>query len=116
MQHAVKKISRFVSRTVQNDSMFPDILRWCINVPILFLLSGHCSLGRPVKEISRPLMVTNVYIIFSWMATVTESALLKPGQIAVQVSILIICLLINIAYIVALLSLGDLRKQSQANL
>ncbi|CAK9091366.1 unnamed protein product [Durusdinium trenchii] len=52
-------------------------IEWCINVPILFLLSGHCSLGRPVKEISRPLMVTNVYIIFSWMATVTESALLK---------------------------------------
>lgn len=52
-------------------------VRWCINVPILFLLSGHCSLGRPLQEISRPLMVTNVYIIFSWMATVTESGFLK---------------------------------------
>lgn len=52
-------------------------VEWCINVPILFLLSGHCSLGRPLKEISRPLMVTNVYIIFSWMATVTESGFLK---------------------------------------
>ena len=52
-------------------------IEWCINVPILFLLSGHCSLGRPLKEISRPLMVTNVYIILSWMATVTEYGLLK---------------------------------------
>mmetsp|Transcript_70353 Transcript_70353/g.115681 ORF Transcript_70353/g.115681 Transcript_70353/m.115681 type:complete len:727 (-) Transcript_70353:60-2240(-) len=52
-------------------------VEWCINVPILFLLSGHCALGRPLKEISRPLMVTNVYIIFSWMATVTESGFLK---------------------------------------
>ena len=52
-------------------------VRWCINVPILFLLSGHCSLGRPLKEISQPLMVTNVYIIFSWMATVTESGFFK---------------------------------------
>ncbi|CAE7885407.1 unnamed protein product, partial [Symbiodinium necroappetens] len=52
-------------------------IEWCINVPILFLLSGHCSLGRPLREVSRPLLVTNVYIIFSWMATVTEYGVLK---------------------------------------
>mmetsp|Transcript_48549 Transcript_48549/g.113323 ORF Transcript_48549/g.113323 Transcript_48549/m.113323 type:complete len:726 (-) Transcript_48549:215-2392(-) len=52
-------------------------IEWCINVPILFLLSGHCSLGRPLREVSRPLVVTNIYIIFSWMATVTQSGILK---------------------------------------
>mmetsp|Transcript_36520 Transcript_36520/g.85563 ORF Transcript_36520/g.85563 Transcript_36520/m.85563 type:complete len:732 (+) Transcript_36520:55-2250(+) len=52
-------------------------IEWCINVPILFLLSGHCSLGRPLREVSRPLLVTNVYIILSWMATVTEYGVLK---------------------------------------
>lgn len=52
-------------------------IEWCINVPILFLLSGHCALGRPLKEISRPLVMTNIYIVFSWMANVTESGFLK---------------------------------------
>lgn len=51
--------------------------RWVINVPILFLLSGHCALGRPLKEIAQPLMVTNIYITFCWMALVTSSGYVK---------------------------------------
>ncbi|CAK9076405.1 unnamed protein product [Durusdinium trenchii] len=52
-------------------------MEWGINVPILMILSGYCSLGRPVLEVSRPLIVTNVYVIFCWAAQVTSSGLLK---------------------------------------
>ncbi|CAL1172347.1 unnamed protein product, partial [Cladocopium goreaui] len=50
---------------------------WGINVPILFILSGYCSLGRPLHEVSRPLIVTNIYVIFSWAAAASTSGLLK---------------------------------------
>ncbi|CAK8995015.1 unnamed protein product [Durusdinium trenchii] len=52
-------------------------MEWGINVPILMILSGYCSLGRPLQEVSRPLIVTNVYVIFCWAATATTSGLLK---------------------------------------
>jgi len=52
-------------------------LEFNINVPILFVLSGYCSLGRPLPEVSRPLVVTNIYIILSWAATATASGILK---------------------------------------
>ena len=54
---------------------------WLINVPILHLvrlwdplwqprlvLAGCCALNRSVEEVSKPLVVTNIYIIFAWMA------------------------------------------------
>eukprot|EP00435_Cladocopium_sp_Y103_P065645 s1049_g27.t1 len=50
---------------------------WGINVPILFILSGYCSLGRPLHEVSRPLIVTNIYVIFCWAAAASTSGLLK---------------------------------------
>ena len=60
---------------------WPDTLcryfEWGINVPILFILSGYCSLGRPLHEVSRPLIVTNIYVIFSWAAAASTSGLLK---------------------------------------
>ncbi|CAJ1418102.1 unnamed protein product [Effrenium voratum] len=59
-------------------------MEWGINVPILFILSGYCSLGRPISEISRPLVVTNIYVIFCWAATATDSGLLKWLLIAVS--------------------------------
>ncbi|CAJ1450288.1 unnamed protein product [Effrenium voratum] len=57
---------------------------WGINVPILFILSGYCSLGRPLHEVSRPLIVTNIYVIFCWAATATDVGLLKWMLIAVS--------------------------------
>ncbi|CAE7552764.1 unnamed protein product, partial [Symbiodinium microadriaticum] len=52
-------------------------MEWGINVPILLILAGYCSMGRPLQEISRPLVVTNIYVILCWAATATESAVLK---------------------------------------
>eukprot|EP00438_Fugacium_kawagutii_P026454 Skav202765 [mRNA] locus=scaffold326:236367:243672:+ [translate_table: standard] len=72
---------RYIERNASNSVLN---VAWCINVPILFLLSGHCALGRPLKDISRPLMVTNVYIIFSWMAAVTTSGYFKWALIVVS--------------------------------
>ena len=59
-------------------------LEWGINVPIMLILSGYCTLGRPLSEVSRPLIVTNVYVIFCWVATATESAFLKWFLIGVS--------------------------------
>lgn len=41
---------------------------WLINVPILLVLAGSISLGRPPSEIGEPLLITNVYIVLAWMA------------------------------------------------
>lgn len=76
------------------DGLTPDgrptytlqYLEWNVNVPILFILSGYCSLGRPLQEVSRPLMVTNVYIVLSWAATATGSGVLKWFLIAVALA------------------------------
>lgn len=38
---------------------------WLINVPILLVLAGTCALGRPLSDVSRPLVVTNLYIILA---------------------------------------------------
>ncbi|CAE7209084.1 unnamed protein product, partial [Symbiodinium pilosum] len=59
-------------------------MEWGINVPIMLILSGYCTLGRPLREVSRPLIVTNVYVIFCWVATATESAFLKWFLIGVS--------------------------------
>ena len=59
-------------------------MEWGINVPIMLILSGYCTLGRPLSEVSRPLIVTNVYVIFCWVATATESAFLKWFLIVVS--------------------------------
>jgi len=52
-------------------------LEWTANMPIVFMLAGYCGLGRPLCEISRPLLLTNTYIILCWAATLTSSASLK---------------------------------------
>mmetsp|Transcript_47402 Transcript_47402/g.138231 ORF Transcript_47402/g.138231 Transcript_47402/m.138231 type:complete len:329 (-) Transcript_47402:73-1059(-) len=44
------------------------ILEWLVNVPILIALAGASALGRPLREVARPLVVTNLYIILSWSA------------------------------------------------
>mmetsp|Transcript_43374 Transcript_43374/g.101230 ORF Transcript_43374/g.101230 Transcript_43374/m.101230 type:complete len:767 (-) Transcript_43374:126-2426(-) len=59
-------------------------MEWGINVPLLLILAGYCSMGRPLQEITRPLVVTNIYVILCWAATATESAVLKWLLIAVS--------------------------------
>jgi len=61
-------------------------MEWGINVPILLILSGYCSMGRPLREVSRPLVVTNVYVILCWAATATNSAFLKWSLIAISLA------------------------------
>ena len=41
---------------------------WVINVPILLILAGSISLGRPPSEVGEPLLITNVYIVLAWVA------------------------------------------------
>eukprot|EP00747_Dinoflagellata_sp_TGD_P167055 gnl/TRDRNA2_/TRDRNA2_190830_c0_seq1.p1 gnl/TRDRNA2_/TRDRNA2_190830_c0~~gnl/TRDRNA2_/TRDRNA2_190830_c0_seq1.p1 ORF type:complete len:330 (-),score=33.40 gnl/TRDRNA2_/TRDRNA2_190830_c0_seq1:143-1132(-) len=43
-------------------------MEWLITVPCLLILTGKCALRRPIQEVSRPLVVTNLYIITSWSA------------------------------------------------
>lgn len=52
-------------------------IEWLIIVPMLLVMAGHCALGRPMKEMGRPIMVTNVYIIFAWMALMTTNQVLR---------------------------------------
>jgi len=59
---------------------------WCIGVPIMLLLAGWCALGRPLKEVSGPLVVTNVYVIFCWAAEVTHSGMLKWALISISLA------------------------------
>ncbi|CAE7668293.1 PGC [Symbiodinium microadriaticum] len=54
-----------------------QFLEWTANMPILFMLAGYCGLGRPLREISRPLLLTNTYITLCWAAALTSSASLK---------------------------------------
>ncbi|CAE7947545.1 mask, partial [Symbiodinium sp. KB8] len=50
---------------------------WLVNVPILLVLAGNCALDRPSGEISRPLLVTNIYIVFAWTAHFIPSPFLR---------------------------------------
>lgn len=43
-------------------------VEWLINVPILLVLAGCCALNRSTDEVARPLLVTNIYIVFAWSA------------------------------------------------
>lgn len=54
---------------------------WLINVPILLIVAGRCALFRPLKEVSRPLIVTNVYIVLAWAAHFIEQ--LWPRRVVV---------------------------------
>ena len=39
--------------------------------------SGFCALGRPMSEVVRPAIATNVYIVFAWMAYFTTSEFVR---------------------------------------
>jgi len=50
---------------------------WLINVPILLLVAGRFAMFRPLVEVSRPLLVTNVYMIIAWSAHFVSDATLR---------------------------------------
>ena len=56
-------------------------VEWLVNVPILLVLAGSISLGRPGPEVAEPLVLTNVYMILAWSA----DFILGPGKWAVVV-------------------------------
>lgn len=41
-------------------------LEWLVDVPILLVIAGRCALRRPWRELTRPVLITNVYIVLSW--------------------------------------------------
>lgn len=73
------------------DGLRPSLtlryVEWTFDVPIMFVLCGYCCLGRPLKEVSKPLMVTNFYIILSWVASLTPNAWMKWSMILVAFSL-----------------------------
>ncbi|CAK9017262.1 unnamed protein product [Durusdinium trenchii] len=57
---------------------------WLINVPILLILAGSCCLQRPPREVAEPLVVTNVYIVFAWVAHFISNAPLRYVMVVVS--------------------------------
>lgn len=56
---------------------------WIINVPILLILAGSISLGRPPSEVGQPLVITNVYIVLAWVAHFIPNVPLRYTVVAV---------------------------------
>lgn len=56
---------------------------WVINVPILLILAGSISLGRPPSEVGQPLLITNVYIVLAWVANFIPNVPLRYTVVAV---------------------------------
>lgn len=54
---------------------------WIIVVPMLLIMCGHCALGRPMEEVTPVALITNFYIVLSWVAGVTSSSLLRDTLI-----------------------------------
>ncbi|CAE8686097.1 unnamed protein product, partial [Polarella glacialis] len=57
---------------------------WVMDVPLMMVLSGYCAMGRPISELSGPVVVTNIYIIFCWASLTTSSATLRWSLIAMS--------------------------------
>jgi len=67
-----------VAASVDGAPVYTSIYcEWLVNVPILLVLAGNCALDRPSGEISRPLLVTNIYIVFAWTAHFIPSPFLR---------------------------------------
>ena len=64
---------------------------WVINVPILLILAGSISLGRPPSEVGQPLLITNVYIVLARVANFIPNVPLRYTVVAV--------LLLDLAYL-----------------
>eukprot|EP00439_Symbiodinium_sp_Y106_P045947 s388_g5.t2 len=49
-------------------------VEWGIDVPLIMCVSGHFILGRPLRDITRPFLLTSFYVILCWVACETKSA------------------------------------------
>lgn len=59
----------FANASAAGSPVYTSIyVEWLINVPILLVLAGSCALHRSVEEVARPLLITNIYIVFAWSA------------------------------------------------
>jgi len=58
-------------------------IEWLLIVPLLLTISGHCALGRPLEEMARPVIVTNVYIVCAWAAMLTSSSVVRCTLVVV---------------------------------
>lgn len=61
-------------------------LEWLLTVPCLMLLAGKCLMARPLQEVSRPLVVTNVYILIAWSAHFMAYPWLRWAAVAVALT------------------------------
>jgi bacteriorhodopsin len=52
-------------------------IEWLFSVPVLLTLTGHCALGRPMKEVAWPIVTTNVYVVLAWIALVVADPWLR---------------------------------------
>jgi len=53
------------------------VVEWTITVPLLLGLSACCGLRRPVAEAAGPILVTEVYIVASWIALLVPGSFLR---------------------------------------
>lgn len=61
-----------------------NFIEWLINVPILLVAAGKCALDQPMEALTRPIVVTNTYIIFSWVAFFLTDPTLKWGLVVLS--------------------------------
>eukprot|EP00931_Biecheleriopsis_adriatica_P058377 TRINITY_DN3472_c0_g2_i1.p1 TRINITY_DN3472_c0_g2~~TRINITY_DN3472_c0_g2_i1.p1 ORF type:complete len:335 (-),score=41.19 TRINITY_DN3472_c0_g2_i1:271-1275(-) len=59
-------------------------LEWLINVPLLLVLSGNCALSMPLNEITRPVVVTNLYIILAWSCYFIQNQALRNAVVSLS--------------------------------
>eukprot|EP00428_Durinskia_dybowskii_P012214 CAMPEP_0170223606 /NCGR_PEP_ID=MMETSP0116_2-20130129/11503_1 /TAXON_ID=400756 /ORGANISM="Durinskia baltica, Strain CSIRO CS-38" /LENGTH=823 /DNA_ID=CAMNT_0010474309 /DNA_START=77 /DNA_END=2544 /DNA_ORIENTATION=- len=59
-------------------------VEWLCIVPLLLTAAGHCAIHRPLKELARPIVVTNFYIVLSWMAMLTSNEVVRWSLVAVS--------------------------------
>lgn len=59
-------------------------VEWLVNVPFLMVLSGYCALGTPFSKIARPVVLTNIYIVFSWAALVVDNFPLRWSLVIIS--------------------------------
>lgn len=56
---------------------------WVVNVPLFIVLGACCFMGRPLKEVLPPLILTEVYMVVAWFAVVVHSVLLSIVAVVV---------------------------------
>lgn len=59
-------------------------VEWMCVVPLLLTAAGHCAINRPVEELARPIVVTNFYIVLSWMAMLTANTVFRWTLVVVS--------------------------------